>query len=477
MNQRFFLFLRSEQAFFVVLPLLFLLLVPFVVAADPSLHRVNFIADLHLIGELRSPIALLGIMGAFLSFFFYSPLKELAAAGGKDRARIITAICFALGFGNLLFGVISSFVGILLFFVLGLLIPFVSGIRASQRPAFSPRLFLIATALFVGFGAITLLYSPVPSLSVEMFRRELWFFLIPLLFSFYPPDSRTIKYFSRMVMPLGYIYMLLVGLLYVQFCLSSGNSLLSAFGFNKLYFMNPNAWPVTPHHLLRVFGFEHYTYLLFALSAPFVHALFKNRYPLRVCCYGLVLLVYIFIIQSRIWLLLFVFLIVGAVALRFFTRRALITSIIVLAVLIAGILAVPKTRSFFNDPIRSELLSIASVESKDTFWKGRGLGTSQGILSKYDREEFGHFHNEFVQTFVETGVLGSILLLFIPVAYAVEAFRRRNNPAVLLLLAFVVLMFVEDVIYQTHYFMATLVILSLYIQLHDEKSLPQISQK
>lgn len=152
-------FIRKETSFFFCFHSLLYSLFHWHFGVNPLLSQRSF-QKTSLVLFLFSKYCAIYRFGRDLFFFHYSPLPLLFSADKEKRIELLVAVAFTLGFANLLFGFITSFIGQLLFFVIGLLIQAIHEIAQKKRPQFSPRVLLLAITFFCATSHS--LYSSLP---------------------------------------------------------------------------------------------------------------------------------------------------------------------------------------------------------------------------------------------------------------------------------------------------------------------------
>ncbi len=435
--------------------------------SNPSFYGQSFIHELSRSTTqcLRPAVFAVGI---FLSLFcvrLFSPFKDFSKFDRKSKVNALVALLFTMGFANIIFGFITSFIGILMFFVVGEVIIVTSAIAQKKAPSFSPRLFIATALFFVIFSGITILWSPHVEHSLAYYCRTIWVAIIPLLFLAYPPEKKVINLFAAMALFVSYVFILLLFAIYIQAILTTpGNHILAFVSLNKCYLNNGEGWMLGPIHLLGAFGIRHYTFLYFALSLPFIYLLTNEKKVARVSFYYVIFSIAILMMQSRIWMLLALPLPILATLLRHSNKKVKYAILTICAVLGILLLIAPFFTQFFSDNLRLQFMRVAANQIQGAaLFTGNGIGSSEFILPQNGLENYGHFHNSFIQQLVETGLGGVFLLLGVILSYLFIAVCNKNHWVLLLMIAYIAIMNVEDFIYQTDLLLLSWTLLTLAI--------------
>lgn len=333
-----------------------------------------------------------------------------------------------------------------------------------EKPFKRNKLLLIACWLYVLFEAFTLLWTPTLTASWKYFRLELWIGIVAIVGLLSPLSERIVVRIMYYALWIGLLYTFTIVVLYVEACSMMPCSWSACFTFDKLYFPG-SLGALSPHFIVKVFPHNHYTFLAFLMAIPPIFLGFsspRKSFPSsRYCLIAASLLsnlLYSFILQSRLGMILFPVLIV-CLGIKLFwpyrSNRVLQIFALSLGALV-GVVGVFFLKSFFLDGQRLQYVEIANnLINKTSFWSGQGLGTAHSFLhSVVSEEPIQHFHNQYVQCFVEGGILSLLLLLNIIGVYAFSAVRQRKREAVVAILAFALLLSVDLFVYISEYVMA-----------------------
>lgn len=465
-------FWKREASFFFLLPILALLLVPLVLWSESQiLSQVSRSEPPTVAPFFRSAILLIAL-GSLLFFTCFSPLSKLLHSDREGRFDLLASFAFAVGFANLLFGFITSFIGYLLFFVVGLVLLAIKDIMQKKRPKIEPRGLLLAIASFILYAAISIFLSPDRAEAFETFRLLIWLLVIPLLFAFYPPSQRVLQDFSRWALAVGYIYIISVLFLYVLSSIHYCSPLDAAFHLGKNYFRIDHQAPHNPHFILLCFGARHYTFLIFVLVAPLLFRIQRGGSLVSTLCYTLGLLLYTHVIQSRLWILVLPLLLAFAFVHQLGGKRA---KLIFYSVVMLGMTALFFTlmdSPILQDSTRIGLWELAFLKVKENILLGNGLASVVPYLESQG-SSLPHFHNSFIQVYFEMGLIGLLFVLSILALYAFHCKKNRNLGGILLLFACIGLMTTDEIVNSTDLFFDVLLLMSLYI--HSKEGMPKLS--
>lgn len=465
-------FCKRESAFFFLLPLLALLLVPLVLWSESQiLSQVSRSEPPSVAPFFRSAILLISL-GSLLFFTCFSPLSKLLHSNREDRFDLLASFVFAIGFANLFFGFITSFIGHLLFFLVGLVLLAVKGILQKKRPKIEPRSLLLALTFFILYAAVSIFIAPDRAEAFESFRLLIWLLVIPLLFSFYPPNQKVLQDFSRWALAVGYIYLISVLFLYIILSIHYCSPLDAAFHLSKNYFRIDYQEPHNPHFILRSFGATHYTFITFVLLAPLLFRIQRGGSLTTTLCYTAGILLYTHIIQSRLWILVLPLLLAFAFVHQLGGKRAKLIFYSVVMLGMTAFLFALMDSPVLQDSTRIGLWELAFLKVKENVLLGNGLASAVPYLERQG-SSLPHFHNSFIQVYFEMGLIGLLFVLSILALYAFHCKKNRNFGGVLLLFACIGLMTTDEIVNSTVLFFAVLLLMSLYIHLKEEK--PKLS--
>ena len=423
-------------------------------------------------GRFQTPLYLFLLVGFTISF-----IAPLRIANNQPQSREEVWDCgimllWAMGYANLLVGFFPTFWGTTIFFLLGIFIHWGREIAQRKRPAFSPRLVIIATLLYVLYEALTLLWNDIPGMSGNYFRRELWLAIVPIAVFCYPPHRDVVRGFMEYAMRITILYLSAVVLLYLWLCTASGIPITSCFALTKSYLLLPwrYSFPVT---LLSLFGWQHYTYLSFIFTVPFLYHAVRTRLisyqGIVLCLYYLLMLSFSIILQSRIYLLfigvLGVILLVKSLT-HISIQRVVAIGLITAAVGVTALLIIsPNLLEYFTDSHRLELLRIGANYIGEHPWKGFGLGSSASLIYPFKQGyNAGHFHNQWMQSYLEGGLLSMLFITFVPASFYAVAIRRRLGDLLLAMLFFTLILLIELVFIFPEYLIGMILMLCFLVE-------------
>lgn len=454
----------NEAYFFIILPIVYAILSGIVIIAFPRSITHNPLAiDPHDRSYITPFIYIFGIIGLLIGFLGYSSRALYNTKITKSQiVEKTVAFVLSLGFLNLITGTVYSFLGYIIPFALGILGWSIYKYAYAKKPfqIQSPKV-IISIALFVLYCASSVLFSNNKSLSNEFFWRISWLVSIPLLFAIAPLDNKIITLFTRFALIIGYTYLLIILLLYLQACYASETPINVAFQLKKTFFVAPNGEPIYSSFLIESFGIHHYQFITFVLATPFFVSLIRYKNLYSSACYGISLVIFTHVLQVRFAILVIPSLTIIVLLLRYTAHKLqVILPVLLTIVVTASIISI----SFFalnKNDVRYKYLEVASQHYNENPIWGMGMGTSQMILfnAGYD---VGHYHNSYIETYMELGIIGSLLLLIMLIAIFSDAIKRKNYEALILLTYILLLMFVEEIAFHTLYFFMVLFPLCVY---------------
>lgn len=466
---------RREGLFFLILPLLFALLLPALFWSDPTSFTYDSLNGDQSVDHLMRGTLFLGIIGGFVALFHFSPFYWFTKVSSEEREEMAVAFLFAIGYTNLLFGFIDSFIGFILFFLLGWLLTAIRRMREGYRPQISYGGLIVVIALFILYALASVFFSSDPQESGSYWQRLVWLLVIPLTSSLYPFSRNTIRLFTRFSLAIGYCYMLLVFLLYLQVAYASDTPMLEFLTFDKGYFITDEGVKTSPHFLLKSFGVSHYTYLIFALSVPLLHSLIEDVSLSRIICYSVALLLLAFVLQSKLWIITLPLVLTLAMLLRFPLRRrqlVLAGSLLGVAFLMIGYANRERiVEKALQPDERVRFLEVAYNRAGEKPWFGHGLGSAERLLVEEGISGVPHFHNAFIQVYMELGVVGLCLQLGILLSAFALAIRGRKRVSLAILIALLALMCTDDLVYDTKLLFLSQIPLALYFFTQKEATI------
>lgn len=349
-------------------------------------------------------------------------------------------LSWTLGYGNILFGVIPSVIGLLIPFIVGSLFHIIYALKMGKKPSIQPRGYIFFILLYLCYDLLTILWARNFTVALDWWWREASLLPPLLLLAIYPPSESTIHRLMHYALRIVYLYILANIAVYATVCLLSGNSLGVALCFEKCYF-SFNHEATSPAFLAMVFGLQHYTYLGILMLIPLLYILLVERgnrahIPLAVVAF-LGFISYLFIFQSRILILIILALLL-LIALERMTHWSYPKLLLGGALLgIVGrvllLLTRPSSLSYLIDDHRLNLLTTASRYLGDHLWEGYGLGSAKSLIFPFYQGMYAtHFHNQYVLCLLEGGIPSLILWVGIWGSYLYHALKRSNYPALLM---------------------------------------------
>lgn len=175
------------------------------------------------------------------------------------------------------------------------------------------------------------------------------------------------------------------------------------------------------------------------------------------------------ILQSRIYLLfigvLGVILLVKSLT-HISIQRVVAIGLITAAVGVTALLIIsPNLLEYFTDSHRLELLRIGANYIGEHPWKGFGLGSSASLIYPFKQGyNAGHFHNQWMQSYLEGGLLSMLFITFVPASFYAVAIRRRLGDLLLAMLFFTLILLIELVFIFPEYLIGMMLMLCFLVE-------------
>lgn len=397
------------------------------------------------------------------------------------RHYLIPLLCFGAGYANLLLGVSDSLLGVQASFLVGMLIDNhwkgeINSLRTLHERRLTPLAF--CTALYVLYTALVVVgWSTDKALALTYWRSEVWLLVVPLYFLIYRgPSERLAQSFWLGALRIGWGYLILFFAFHSRVLISCGVSPFLPFTFDK-HCMLEAGFIINGNDLLTPFLHTHYTYLGLYLLIPVVMTICSRhrltRHTARWVLLGIAL--YACILQARYVLLMT--LVVGGYALIYGLLRWLkglelkrdVAAYLVLAgaILLTLIYTTSPglTEGYFDGGVRNIALQIGYDALREVpRLIGGGLDYGHRLLQTFPMDTPGepyiyHFHNQYLQSLVQSGVIGLLLWIAILGAMLWIARRQRDGRLIVVTALWIILCNVDLVSYLATYLIGMLLIL------------------
>lgn len=420
------------------------------------------------------------IVAALLPWLLAKGTPRATGAKLDYRHHFVPLVCFGLGYANLLLGVVDSFLGLQILFLVGMIVDNRWEERASLcRPLRQRALFplaLTATLYSLYTVVVALGWSENKEIALNYWSDEVWLLVIPLYFLIYRgPSMRLTQGFWLSALRIGWAYLVIFLVFYYAVLISCGVSPLITLQLDKLY-LQESGFVIDSSHMLMPFTFTHYTYLGIFLLTPIVMTIRSSNRSLRLHAWCLLLGVipYACALQARYLLLMTLLLVVYAVACKLLDRvkvtrrqpRLVPYLMLVAAILftIAYTTSFHLTEGYLGGGLRNDLLQMSyQVLREVPLWIGGGLDYAYNLLLPLpvNTEEslIVHFHNQYMQSLVQSGIIGLLLWLSILGSMLWVARRQRNGALAVVVSLWIILCNVDLVSYIPEYLIGMMFVL------------------
>lgn len=451
-------------------------------------------ADILRFTPLLLTVSLLMVFGALLLPWLLAKGESRTTSAKLDyRHHFAPLLCFGLGYANLLLGIVHSYLGLVAPFLLGILIGsrwrrqgdllHTLRARALYPLALCAALYVLYTAM-VAFG-----WSTSRERALDYWGKEIWLFLVPLCFFIYSGASqRLMRDFWMSALGIGWIYIVTVLTFFYALLISCGSSPLITLTLSK-YYLHDAGFGISTTHMLMPFTFTHYTYLGVFLLTPIVMTIRSSSRSLRLQaeCLLLGVILYACALQARYLLLMALLLVAYAVACKLLdwggiTRRQ--PNLMPYLMLAGAILftCVYTTSpnlvgGYLGGGIRNDLLQMSYQALREVpIWIGGGLDYVYQLLlplpiNAEQENSIIHFHNQYMQSLVQSGIIGLLLWISILSSMFWIARRQRNRALVVLTALWVILCNVDLVSYMSNYLIGMMFVLCLALSTQGDDKL------
>ena len=451
-------------------------------------------ADILRFTPLLLTVSLLMVFGALLLPWLLAKGESHTTSAKLDyRHHFAPLLCFGLGYANLLLGIVHSHLGLVAPFLLGILI----GSRWRRQGDLLHTLraralypLALCAALYVLYTAMVALeWSTSRERALDYWGKEIWLFLVPLCFFIYSGASqRLMRDFWMSALRIGWIYIVTVLTFFYALLISCGSSPLITLTLSK-YYLHDAGFVISTTHMLMPFTFTHYTYLGVFLLTPIVMTIRSSSRSLRLQaeCLLLGVILYACALQARYLLLMALLLVAYTVACKLLdwggiTRRQ--PNLMPYLMLAGAILftCVYTTSpnlvgGYLGGGIRNDLLQMSYQALREVpIWIGGGLDYVYQLLlplpiNAEQESSIIHFHNQYMQSLVQSGIIGLLLWISILSSMFWTARRQRNRALVVLTALWVILCNVDLVSYMSNYLIGMMFVLCLALSTQGDDKL------
>ncbi len=411
------------------------------------------------------------------------------------RHHYIPLLCLGLGYANLLLGVVDSLLGLQTLFIVGMIVDNRWEERETRcRPLRQRILFplaLTATLYLLYTTVVAIGWSANEEIALDYWRREVWLLAIPLYFLIYSgPSERLTQSFWLVALRIAWVYVVVFLIFYYGVLISCGTSPLITLTLNKSY-LEEAGFVADSSHMLMPFTFTHYTYLGVYLLIPVVMSICSRERPLRLHAYAVLLAIVLYACALQARYLLLMAIAVGGYALIYqITVRvqgAKHTGRLAAYVILSGalLLTLVYTTSpylmhgYLDGTVRNEALQVSYQAAEEVpILIGGGLDYAYTLLQTLpigtpEEPHLFHFHNQYMQTLVQSGVIGLLLWLSLLGSMLWVAHRQRRSVLIVVVSLWIILCNVDLVSYISEYLIGMLFLLCLALStsVSPEKSI------
>lgn len=433
----------------------------------------------------------LSIVAVLLPWLVAKGAPRATGAKLDYRHHYIPLLCFGLGYANLLLGVVPTYLGLVALFFLGMIIDNPWRRSGNLLRTFRTRpLYPLAlcTTLYALYTVVVALgWSTNREGALDYWSKEIWLFFVPLCFLIYRgPSQRLLQSFWLEALRIGWIYIVTFLVFFNALLISCGTSPLATFQLGKLYLQDAG-FVIDCSHTLMPFTFTHYTYLGIFLLIPIVMTMRSSSRSLRLHaeCLLLGVILYACALQAR-YLLLMALLLVGyAIASRLLDwikrpKPTLLPYLMLVGSILLTLIYTTSphlTRGFLEGGIRNELLQMSYQALREIpIWIGGGLDYAYNLLLPLpvNAEEGSlivQFHNQYLQTLVQSGIVGLLLWISILGSMLWIARRQRNSALIVVVSLWIILCNVDLVSYIHRYLIGMIFLLCLALSTRSMRPL------
>lgn len=451
-------------------------------------------ADILRFTPLLLTVSLLMVFGALLLPWLLAKGESRTTSAKLDyRHHFAPLLCFGLGYANLLLGIVHSHLGLVAPFLLGILIGSrwrrQGDLLHTLRARALYPLALCATLYVLYTAMVALVWSTSRERALDYWGKEIWLFLVPLCFFIYSGASqRLMRDFWMSALRIGWIYIVTVLTFFYALLISCGSSPLITLTLSK-YYLHDAGFGISTTHMLMPFTFTHYTYLGVFLLTPIVMTIRSSSRSLRLQaeCLLLGVILYACALQARYLLLMALLLVAYAVACKLLdwggiTRRQpnLMPNLMLAGAILFTFVYTTSPNlvgGYLGGGIRNDLLQMSYQALREVpIWIGGGLDYVYQLLlplpiNAEQENSIIHFHNQYMQSLVQSGIIGLLLWISILSSMFWTARRQRNRALVVLTALWVILCNVDLVSYMSNYLIGMMFVLCLALSTQGDDKL------
>jgi len=345
------------------------------------------------------------------------------------------------------------------FFIVSIVLGSINIFRSKKKFIADDKALLLFPIYFI-FMAISLIYSNNITAGLDLMQRSLSLLFFPLIFIFVKEDASTVKKLFEFLLlgllvsffinfGIGVYHVFLItknDILSIQFSLDGINELLWSIRSGWSYFLRAEFSKLINSNYISL-------YILLVLSYYLKNRI-QNRKQL---CIIFILFVYLFLLASiAAYVALFIIslLLIGGIK----DKSQKYTMILIFILACIAFSQSPRVFDFYRNvthigyesTIKNTSIEKARLLTWDASFQliteapllGYGIGdTNDVLIERY--KELNYFenynnqynaHNQFLETFLQTGILGFVVLISIFIVLGIRMNRSRNEVAVFIIL-------------------------------------------
>ncbi len=316
-------------------------------------------------------------------------------------------------------------------------------------------------------------YSKDKEYAAEIIVKKLSFLIFPVLFIFSGKQFSDKKNLFLKLFVLGNIVASVICIVHAIYQSVDYNE--GSLFFNSI---NEDENNYFRYSLLSVFHHPAYfsMYIVFSIAVLFYlksNDVLFNTNKKKVLFYLIVgfFLVMVYFLSSRAGIFTAFILIVWKILLYVKKHKRLLIKLFSVVIIIAGIIVLSqnsriirtyydvkntfiKGKEYESYPARLVLWESAVKVTEENFWLGTGTGDAQEKLSeiikkgnfKNDEISFLNAHNQFLETFMSSGLIGFLILLMIVLYSFYYAVKAKNELFILFLILIVINLIFESML-------------------------------
>lgn len=398
------------------------------------------------------------------------------------RHYITPLLCLGAGYINLLLGVKNSLLAIQLPFLLGMIIDNPWEKRKSLLRPFKARaiypLALSAILYVLYTGIVTLGWSSDTAQAFTYWRQEVWLLVIPSYFFIYDGFSKRLAHdFWMSTLRIAWVYIVTYLVFLGGILISCGVNPLVSITFNKNY-LQEAGFVVNIGNMLMPFQNTHYTYLGVYLLIPVVMTICSSSRSLRKTAQWVLIAIAIYacVNQAR-YVLLMAIAVEGYALTNGIQRRLkhtpkptvgayLMLAGAILLTLVYNLLP-NLAKGYLAGGVRTETLQVGYEALKEIpLMIGGGLNYAHDLLLplqiKADSTHIViHCHNQYVQSLLQSGIIGLLLWIALLGSMLWIAYKQRNQTLIVVTSLWIILCNVDLVSYLPDYLIGMLFVICL----------------